>query len=246
MNPDLDRLHPYPFEKLTKLKSGISIPKDLTSISLGIGEPKHPSPEFVKQVIADNLDKLANYPTTKGTDELRQAIAHWATRRFELTPGSLTPEHHIVPVNGTREGIFSLVQSVVESSPSATVVSPNPFYQVYEGAAFLAGATPHYLACDADSDFIPDFDKVSESVWKDCKVLFLCSPGNPSGSVIPRETSNCATTGEILAVPASAEIRAASCSLMLHRLLMSSWTARAEETNGDLVHGSCTRDNGKR
>jgi len=188
MNPDLDRLHPYPFEKLTKLKSGISVPKDLTSISLGIGEPKHPSPEFVKQVIADNLDKLANYPTTKGTDELRQAIARWATRRFELIPGSLTPEHHIVPVNGTREGIFSLVQSVVQSSQSATVVSPNPFYQVYEGAAFLAGATPHYLACDADSHFIPDFDKVPESVWKDCQVLFLCSPGNPSGSVIPRET----------------------------------------------------------
>lgn len=188
MNPDLDRLHPYPFEKLTKLKSGISVPKDLTSISLGIGEPKHPSPEFVKQVISDNLDKLANYPTTKGTDELRQAIARWATRRFELTPGSLTPEHHIVPVNGTREGIFSLVQSVVESSQSATVVSPNPFYQVYEGAAFLAGATPHYLACDADSHFIPDFDKVPKSVWKDCQVLFLCSPGNPSGSVIPRET----------------------------------------------------------
>ena len=188
MNPDLDRLHPYQFEKLTKLKSGISVPEDLTSISLGIGEPKHPSPEFVKQVIADNLDKLANYPTTKGTDELRQAIARWATRRFELTPGSLTPEHHIVPVNGTREGIFSLVQSVVESSQSATVVSPNPFYQVYEGAAFLAGATPHYLACDADSHFIPDFDKVPKSVWKDCQVLFLCSPGNPSGSVIPRET----------------------------------------------------------
>ena len=188
MNPDLDRLHPYPFEKLTKLKSGISVPKDLTSISLGIGEPKHPSPEFVKQVIADNLDKLANYPTTKGTDELRQAIARWATRRFELIPGSLTPEHHIVPVNGTREGIFSLVQSVVESSQSATVVSPNPFYQVYEGAAFLAGATPHYLACDADSHFIPDFDKVPKSVWKNCQVLFLCSPGNPSGSVIPRET----------------------------------------------------------
>lgn len=188
MNPDLDRLHPYPFEKLTKLKSGISVPKDLTSISLGIGEPKHPSPEFVKQVISDNLDKLANYPTTKGTDELRQAIASWATRRFELTPGSLTSEQHIVPVNGTREGIFSLVQSVVESSQSATVVSPNPFYQVYEGAAFLAGATPHYLACDADSHFIPDFDKVPESVWKDCQVLFLCSPGNPSGSVIPRAT----------------------------------------------------------
>lgn len=188
MNPDLDRLHPYPFEKLARLKAGISVPQDLSPISLGIGEPKHPSPEFVKQVIADNLDKLANYPTTKGTEELRQAIAGWATRRFELPPGTLTPEHHIVPVNGTREGIFSLVQSVVDSSRPATVVSPNPFYQVYEGAAFLAGATPHYLACDAGNNFIPDFDKVPESVWEDCQVLFLCSPGNPSGSVIPRET----------------------------------------------------------
>ncbi len=188
MNPDLDRLHPYPFEKLARLKAGISVPRDLAPISLGIGEPKHPSPEFVKRVIADNLDKLANYPTTKGTDELRQAIADWATRRFELAPGTLTPEQHVVPVNGTREGIFSLVQSVVDASGPATVVSPNPFYQVYEGAAFLAGATPHYLACDASNNFIPDFDQVPDSVWKDCQVLFLCSPGNPSGSVIPRET----------------------------------------------------------
>ncbi|NMT63414.1 succinyldiaminopimelate transaminase [Marinobacter orientalis] len=188
MNPDLDRLHPYPFEKLTNLKAGIEVPQNLSPISLGIGEPKHPSPGFVKQVIADNLDKLANYPTTKGTDELRQAIAGWATRRFELASGTLTPQHHIVPVNGTREGIFSLVQSVVDSSRPATVVSPNPFYQVYEGAAFLAGATPHYLPCDAANSFIPDFAQVPASVWKDCQILFLCSPGNPSGSVMPRET----------------------------------------------------------
>jgi N-succinyldiaminopimelate aminotransferase len=188
MNPDLDRLHPYPFEKLTRLKAGSQVPEHLSSISLGIGEPKHPSPDFVKQVIADNLDRLANYPTTKGTDELRQAIAGWATKRFQLEPGTLTPERHIVPVNGTREGIFSLVQSVIDSTRPATVVSPNPFYQVYEGAAFLAGANPHYLACDAANDFIPEFDQVPESVWKDCQVLFLCSPGNPSGSVMPRDT----------------------------------------------------------
>ncbi len=188
MNPDLQRLHPYPFEKLTKLKAGISVPEHLRSISLGIGEPKHPSPEFVKKIIADNLDKLANYPTTKGTDELRSAIADWATRRFNLKPGSLTAESHVVPVNGTREGIFSLVQSVVDNRPDATVVSPNPFYQVYEGAAFLAGATPHYLACDAANNFIPDFEQVPEKVWKNCQILFLCSPGNPSGSVMPRET----------------------------------------------------------
>lgn len=188
MNPNLDRLHPYPFEKLTRLKADVTAPEGLSSISLGIGEPKHPSPEFVKQVIADNLDKLANYPTTKGTEELRQAIAGWATRRFELPESALSPERNIVPVNGTREGIFSLVQSVVDSSRPATVVSPNPFYQVYEGAAFLAGATPHYLACDGSNGFIPDFDRVPDSVWRDCQVLFLCSPGNPSGSVIPRET----------------------------------------------------------
>jgi N-succinyldiaminopimelate aminotransferase len=188
MNPDLDRLHPYPFEKLTKLKAGIEVPVHLSSISLGIGEPKHPSPAFVKQVIADNLDKLANYPSTKGTDELRQTIASWATRRFQLEPGTLSADHHIVPVNGTREGIFSLVQSVIDNSRPALVVSPNPFYQVYEGAAFLAGATPHYLACNADRNFIPDFDQVPASVWEDCQVLFLCSPGNPSGSIMPRDT----------------------------------------------------------
>lgn len=186
MNPDLNRLHPYPFEKLAKLKAGVTGPANLEPISLGIGEPKHPAPEFVKQVIADNLDKLGNYPTTKGTHELRQAISQWATRRFGLAPGSLTAAQNIVPVNGTREGIFSLVQALVDSSKPATVVSPNPFYQVYEGAAFLAGATPVYLPCDGSNNFIPDFDAVDAAVWQQCQVLFLCSPGNPSGSVVPR------------------------------------------------------------
>ncbi|MCK7549542.1 succinyldiaminopimelate transaminase [Marinobacter koreensis] len=188
MNPNLDRLHPYPFEKLAKLKAGISVPEHLTPISLGIGEPKHPSPEFVKQVIADNLDKLANYPTTKGTDELRTTIADWATRRFQLKEGTLDPAHHIVPVNGTREAIFALVQAVIDSSKPAAVVSPNPFYQIYEGASFLAGADPVYLPCDAGNGFIPDFDRVPESVWQQCQILFLCSPGNPSGAVIGRDT----------------------------------------------------------
>lgn len=188
MNPNLSRLHPYPFEKLTKLKGGVQAPPGLSSIALSIGEPKHASPAFVKEVIAANLDRLANYPTTKGLDELREAIANWATQRFELAPGSLTAADHVVPVNGTREAIFSLVQSVVDSSRPATVVSPNPFYQIYEGAALLAGATPHYLACDASNGFIPDFDQVPAEVWRDCQVLFLCSPGNPSGAVIPRQT----------------------------------------------------------
>ncbi|WP_431475273.1 succinyldiaminopimelate transaminase [Marinobacter sp. KM021] len=188
MNPNLERLHPYPFEKLAKLKAGITVPEHLKPISLGIGEPKHPSPAFVKQVIADNLDKLANYPTTKGIDELREAIATWASKRFQLAEGTLDPARNVVPVNGTREAIFALVQAVVDTSKPATVVSPNPFYQIYEGAAFLAGADPVYLPCDNSNNFIPDFDAVPESVWKDCQVLFLCSPGNPSGAVIPRET----------------------------------------------------------
>lgn len=188
MNSNLDRLHPYPFEKLAKLKSGISVPEHLPAISLGIGEPKHPAPEFVKRVIADNLDKLANYPTTKGTDELRQTISDWATRRFQLGAGSLDPSRNIVPVNGTREAIFALVQTVVDSGKPARVVSPNPFYQVYEGAAFLAGADPVYLACDASNGFIPDFQAVPARIWEECQILFLCSPGNPSGRVIPRDT----------------------------------------------------------
>ena len=188
MNPNLDRLHPYPFEKLAKLKAGVTPPEHLAPISLGIGEPKHPSPEFVKQVIANNLGKLANYPTTKGLDELREAIADWATRRFGLAQGTLNPAHNVLPVNGTREAIFALVQAVVDASKPAAVVSPNPFYQIYEGAAFLAGADPVYLPCDASNGFIPDFDAVPESVWQNCQILFLCSPGNPSGAVIPRET----------------------------------------------------------
>lgn len=187
MNPNLDRLHPYPFEKLAKLKAGIHTPEHLTPISLGIGEPKHPSPAFVTQVIADNLDKLANYPTTKGTEALREAISQWATQRFQLSPGSLTAADHVLPVNGTREAIFSLVQAVINATPGATVVSPNPFYQIYEGAALLAGATPVYLPCDGTNGFIPDVDAVPESVWEQCQILFLCSPGNPSGAVIPRE-----------------------------------------------------------
>ncbi|TBW56686.1 succinyldiaminopimelate transaminase [Marinobacter halodurans] len=188
MNPNLDRLHPYPFEKLAQLKAGIQPPASLSPIALGIGEPKHASPAFVKDVLRDNLDRLANYPTTKGTDELRQAIADWATGRFELAPGTLTAADHTIPVNGTREAIFSLAQAVVNPIPGAKVVMPNPFYQIYEGAAFLAGAEPHFLPCEADQHFIPDFEAVTSEVWDRCQILYLCSPGNPSGSVIPRDT----------------------------------------------------------
>ncbi len=187
MNPNLSLLHPYPFEKLAELKADVIPPADIAPISLGIGEPKHPAPAFVQQVMADNLARLANYPTTSGKPQLRQAIADWATRRFHLKEGTLRPDANVVPVNGTREGIFSFVQAAIDATRPATMVSPNPFYQIYEGAALLAGAQPHYLPADGNNGFIPDFDAVPASVWNDCQILFLCSPGNPSGAVIPRE-----------------------------------------------------------
>ncbi len=187
MNPNLSLLHPYPFEKLAELKADVIPPAGIAPISLGIGEPKHPAPAFVQQVMADNLARLANYPTTSGKPQLRQAIADWATRRFHLQEGTLRPDANVVPVNGTREGIFSFVQAAIDATRPATVVNPNPFYQIYEGAALLAGAQPHYLPADGGNGFIPDFDAVPASVWNDCQILFLCSPGNPSGAVIPRD-----------------------------------------------------------
>lgn len=188
MNPNLKRLQPYPFEKLAALKAGVTPPADLRHIALSIGEPKHPAPAFVKQVLTDRLDQLAVYPSTKGLDELRDTIAQWATRRFKLSPGSLTGAQHVLPVNGTREAIFSLTQAVIDPTRPALVVSPNPFYQIYEGAAFLAGAQPHFLPCLETHGLIPDFQEVPDQIWEQCQILFLCSPGNPTGAVIPLET----------------------------------------------------------
>lgn len=182
MNPKLDKLQPYPFEKLAKLKADAEITTDLPHIALSIGEPKHASPEFVKQAMIDNMDRLANYPTTKGLPELREAIAHWAKQRFSLN--TLDSETQVLPVNGTREAIFAFTQAVVEEKPGALVVSPNPFYQIYEGAAYLAGAQPHYLPCLEDNGFQPDFEAVPAEVWQNTQILFLCSPGNPTGAVL--------------------------------------------------------------
>jgi len=182
MNPNLDLLQPYPFEKLNKLKAEAQVSTNLPHIALSIGEPKHESPAFVLQTMADNLDKLAVYPTTKGLPELREAIANWAKQRFSLS--TLSSENQVLPVNGTREAIFAFTQAVTEAKPGALVVSPNPFYQIYEGAAYLAGAKPHYLPCLEENGFIPDFDAVSEDIWQNTQILFICSPGNPTGAVI--------------------------------------------------------------
>ncbi len=192
MNSDLHKLQPYPFEKLAKLKAGVTPPTELEHIALSIGEPKHPSPAFVIDELSQNLDKLANYPTTAGTLELRQTIADWATRRFKLQPGSLTGADNVLPVLGTREAIFAFTQCAINRAPAneATplLLSPNPFYQIYEGAAYLSGAEPYYLSCTADNHFVPDFDAVPEAVWQRCQLLFLCSPSNPTGAVTDAET----------------------------------------------------------
>jgi len=188
MNPDLARLQSYPFEKLAALKGGIQPPAGLGPIALSIGEPKHPTPDFIVETLIAHLHLLSAYPSTRGLPALRQAIANWLTRRFHLPAGSLDPERQILPLNGTREGLFAFAQALVDRTRAPLVLMPNPFYQIYEGAAFLAGAEPRYLPCLAEQGFIPDFAAVDADTWRRCQILYLCSPGNPTGAVIPKET----------------------------------------------------------
>ncbi|MEH6469619.1 MAG: succinyldiaminopimelate transaminase [Halopseudomonas sp.] len=186
MNPDLHKLQPYPFEQLNALKSAVTPPAELAHIALSIGEPKHPAPAFARDTLSANLDRLSGYPTTKGLPELRRTIANWAERRFQLD--RLDPETQVLPCNGTREALFALTQTVIDrSQPQPLVVSPNPFYQIYEGAAYLAGAEPYFVNCIADNGFLADFDAVPSDIWQRCQLLFLCSPGNPTGAVVPLE-----------------------------------------------------------
>ena len=188
MNPDLARLQPYPFEKLAALKAGLEPPAGLGPIALSIGEPKHPAPDFITETLIAHLHLLSSYPTTRGLPALRQAIADWLTRRFQLPAGGLDPERQILPLNGTREGLFALPQALVDRSRQPLVLMPNPFYQIYEGAALLAGAEPGYLPCLAEQGYLPDFTAVTADTWRRCQLLYLCSPGNPSGAVIPLAT----------------------------------------------------------
>ena len=183
MNPHLPLLQPYPFEKLRQLLAEVSPQETRSPIALSIGEPRHPSPGFVLDVIAASLHKLANYPSTAGIPELGDAIARWLQRRFDLV--AIDPRRQVLPVNGTREALFAFAQAVVTPGPDALVMSPNPFYQIYEGAALLAGATPHFINCTASSGFLPDFAAVTRQQWQQCQLLYLCSPGNPTGAVIP-------------------------------------------------------------
>lgn len=184
MNPDLQRLLPYPFERLTQLKAGITPPAALAPVNLSIGEPKHQPPHFVAEQLISHLHGLANYPMTRGSDELRGSIARWLMQRFNLPEGSIDAARHILPVNGTREALFAFAQAVIDRSCAPLVVMPNPFYQIYEGAALLAGAEPWFQNTLAITGYRPDFDAVPADVWRRCQLIYICTPGNPSGAVL--------------------------------------------------------------
>ncbi|WP_048306348.1 succinyldiaminopimelate transaminase [Halomonas sp. PR-M31] len=187
MNPELDALKPYPFERLKALMAGVTPPADLTHIPLSIGEPQHAPPTSVLESLNHHVGAVARYPSTLGLPELRATIADWATRRFNLAPQSLDPQRQVLPVNGTREAIFAFVQAALDRSRPARVAVPNPFYQIYEGATLLAGGQPLYLDCRADKGFLPDLEAVPAAAWREVQLVFVCSPGNPTGAVTPLE-----------------------------------------------------------
>lgn len=184
MNHHLTQLHPYPFEKLNQLFSGIQ-PIDLPLIPLSIGEPKHPAPQIVIDALQQNFKHLSTYPSSKGLPELRQAISNWLIQRFHLN--ELSAESEILPVSGTREAIFSFVQAVINREENPYVVMPNPFYQIYEGATILAGGTPYFINCTAENNYLGDFDRVPAEVWEKTSLLFICTPGNPTGATFTTE-----------------------------------------------------------
>ncbi len=187
MNKDLSLLQRYPFEKLAELKRGLQPPSTLDHIALSIGEPRHPAPHFVVESLIAHLHQLSTYPSTRGHDALREAIAAWLTRRFAIRDGQLDAGRHVLPVSGTREALFAIAQCLVDRSASnPLLLMPNPFYQIYEGAALLAGATPRFLDCVAENDFLPDLDSVTDAEWNDCQMIYICNPGNPTGAVMSR------------------------------------------------------------
>lgn len=186
MNPSLQLLQPYPFERLRALLAGATPTAHLPLIPLQIGEPRHAAPKFVAQALFDNAAGLGQYPLTAGSPPLRLAIAQWLSRRFQLPAGAVDPETMLLPVTGTREALFAAVQAIVDrESSQPLLLMPNPFYQIYEGAALLAGATPMYLNSIAANGYLPDLESVSAEAWNRCQLLFLCSPGNPTGAVMP-------------------------------------------------------------
>ncbi|MBE9609705.1 succinyldiaminopimelate transaminase [Chitinilyticum piscinae] len=183
MSPRLSELHPYPFQKLRQLFAGLAAPAGLGHINLSIGEPKHPTPEFIKDALVANFAGLSAYPATQGSDDLRSSISDWIAQRYGITAPN--PASEVLPVNGSREALFAFAQAVINTDVpyKPVVLSPNPFYQIYEGAALLAGAEPWYVNCTAETAFQPDWDSVPEDVWARTQLVYVCSPGNPTGAV---------------------------------------------------------------
>ena len=183
MNPLLSRLQPYPFERLRHLFADVTPAADHSPISLGMGEPRHPTPAFIQDALRNNMAGLASYPATAGEPRLREACAGWMARRYGV---AVDPATQVLPVNGSREALFAFAQTVLDPTQARpTVVCPNPFYQIYEGATLLAGAEPYYAPSDPARNFAVDWDRVPDAVWQRTQLLFVCSPGNPTGAVMP-------------------------------------------------------------
>jgi len=183
VNPHLDKLHPYPFEKLRQLFADVKPNPAYSAISLGIGEPKHPTPAFIEKALTHSVAGLASYPSTVGSEPLRAAIAGWLERRYGIP--ALDPATMVLPVNGSREALFAIAQCMIDASkPDALAMCPNPFYQIYEGAAYLAGATPYFVNSEPARNFAPDYGSVPEHVWPRVQLLYVCSPGNPTGATL--------------------------------------------------------------
>jgi len=188
MNSGLHHLQPYPFERLAGIKQRVAPAAGRNLIDLSIGEPQHPTPACIRDALIEALDGTARYPATRGISELRETICDWANQRFKLEVGQLTADAHVLPVNGTREALFSIAQVVVNAVERDTLVGmPNPFYQIYEGAALLAGAEPYYLPCPAENGFLPHWDAVPAADWQKMSMVYICSPSNPAGSVFSDE-----------------------------------------------------------
>jgi len=184
MNPLLAKLQPYPFARLRALFDGVTPNPAYAPISLGIGEPKHATPGFIKDALTAGLGTLSAYPATAGEPALRESFTAWLKKRYHLT---LDPATQVLPVNGSREALFALTQTIVDPTchPAPVVVSPNPFYQIYEGSALLAGADTWYAPSDPARNFAIDWDSVPSDIWARTQMVFVCSPGNPTGAVMP-------------------------------------------------------------
>lgn len=188
MNPNIIKLQHYPFEKLNKLISQLKVDTHLQAVSLAIGEPKHPTPLIIKDELNRNINDLAKYPTTRGTDALRNACTNWIRNRFQILEKNIDNKDNILPVNGTREALFAIAQCIIDPAKRPVVLIPNPFYQIYEGAALLAGAEPIYYDCTVVDGDIPALWNIDDEIWNRCQLLYICTPGNPTGEVAPADT----------------------------------------------------------